>query len=30
LEAKKDLFVLFGKRVADKSIELFENTTAGK
>ena len=27
LEKKKDLFVLFGKRIAEKSIELFENTT---
>lgn len=28
LEKKKDLFVLFGKRIAGKSIELFEDTTS--
>jgi NAD(P)H dehydrogenase (quinone) len=26
LGAKKDVFVLFGKRIAEKSMELFENT----
>lgn len=26
LEKKKDLFVVFGKRIADKSKELFGNT----
>jgi NAD(P)H dehydrogenase (quinone) len=30
LEKKKDLFVLFGKRIAEKSMELFENTTNEK